>query len=128
MIQREGAGHKLPTPVHQVENSRSEHRALLPLTSLHNSQIISPLGRRLTHTHEIIMQIDSPGSGVTFCVYIYIPYATERKGLSDRRAAFSHFLFSPSLLSRFPRPRPTLTAGVFSTSLIYISLPLLSIR
>ena len=126
MIQREGAGHKLPTPVHQVENSRSEHRALLPLTSLHNSQIISPLGRRLTHTRDHYAN-RQPWERRNL-LRIYIPYATERKGLSDRRAAFSHFLFSPSLLSRFPRPRPTLTAGVFSTSLIYISLPLLSIR
>lgn len=59
VILRESARHELTTPVHQVQNGRSEHCALLSLTSLQQVKIISPLGHGETSiTHEIIMQIE----------------------------------------------------------------------
>ena len=123
MIQREGAGHKLPTPVHQVENSRSEHRALLPLTSLHNSQIISPLGRRLTHTRDHYANRQPWERRNLLRIYIYTLRYREKRSVRSSGRFFPFSFFSFSSLP-FPTPSPD-TDGrrVFYFSYIYFSPP-----
>ena len=109
VIQREGAGHELPTPVHQVENSRSKHRALLSLTSLHfpkkSNNNIAVRFFTDTHTGSLCKSKEkkkSHGSGVTFYLF---PYICVPKKDQEEEGGCLLYLWG-SLSFPFPTPSP----------------------